>query len=175
MNDIFERIDSLPQDDSASIEEKRLLYAIVRATKPMYCIETGTHKGLSGLYIAAALKENGFGVLYTLDPFSYGQMENIAKFPELSDHIKPLKMRGVDFHPEQDVDFFFCDGFHEKEAVEEEMRHFFPHLSNDAIVVFHDCDRTEWNDTNGVNAAVKGIDTVFVKTKNRMRIYSHSK
>lgn len=174
MLEFQKQFEELPTDDSAVMEEKLLLYSLVRATKPMICVETGTHKGLSALYIAHALEDNGMGILYTCDPYNYGQAENIAKFPSLAERTRVNFIRGVDLPIPGKIDFFFCDGFHGKKDVEEEIEYFFPHLSDDALVVFHDCDRTEWNETDGVNGAItaKGLKTVFIKSQNRMQIYA---
>ena len=166
--------EKLPKDDSAVMEEKLLLYALVRATKPMVCVETGTHKGLSALYIAHALEDNGRGILYTCDPYNYGQQENISKFPELADRTRVCIMKGTELPIPGKIDFFFCDGFHGKKDVEEEIDYFFPHLSENALVVFHDCERTEWNDTEGVNGAIiaRGLKTTFIDSQNKMQIYA---
>ena len=42
-------------------------YAIVRATKPLVVVETGTEKGLGSLVLAEALIKNGAGRLITID------------------------------------------------------------------------------------------------------------
>ena len=42
-------------------------YAIVRATKPLIVVETGTEKGLGSLVLAEALLKNGAGRLITID------------------------------------------------------------------------------------------------------------
>lgn len=45
-----------------------LLYALVRSTKPEVCVEIGSAQGKSACFIGAALKENGTGKLYAIDP-----------------------------------------------------------------------------------------------------------
>lgn len=176
MLELQEKFEKLPQDDSAAMEEKLLIYSLVRATKPMVCVETGTHKGLSALYIAQALQDNGKGILYTLDPHDYGQKENIKLFPELAERTRVLLMKGVEFSIPGKIDFFFCDGNHDKGEVLDEIDYFFPHLSDDALVIFHDCDRTDWNEAEGVNAAIRHyrLRTAFINSKNKMQIYSNS-
>jgi len=59
--------DGLAMDDG----EAEVLYALVRAIKPNICLEIGTHRGFSTNYIIQALKDNGFGHLWTTDPFEY--------------------------------------------------------------------------------------------------------
>jgi predicted O-methyltransferase YrrM len=42
----------------------RLLYALVRAIRPEHVVEFGTSYGISTLYLAAAVKDNGVGHVY---------------------------------------------------------------------------------------------------------------
>lgn len=161
----------LRDSDAMTREEGELLYGLVRAIKPKYCIETGTHKGLSGCYISQALKDNGSGILHTCDPVDLMQ-EAAFISTGLSGFVKYHEKRGVDLVPERPIDFLFIDGFHGKQDVVDEFVTFRPHLAENAIVAFHDCDLVEHC---GVNQAVAelGLATVWIPTQNRMRIYSH--
>lgn len=167
----------LRDGDALVPEEGELLYALVRSTKPLVCMETGTHKGLSTHYIAQALEDNGKGVVCTCDPIDWGQPATFAASP-LKERIHFFPKRGVEVSvPELEfIDFLFIDGYHGKKDVLEEIDHFFPLLSRNAIVVFHDCDDEPTSNTEMVNAAIfeRGLKTVYIPTKNRMRIYEHS-
>lgn len=44
-----------------------LLYSIVKREKPMVVVELGTGLGVTTAWIAAAMKENGFGTIYSVD------------------------------------------------------------------------------------------------------------
>lgn len=48
-------------------EAGRLLYALVRAIRPTTVVEFGTSLGLSGLHLAAAVRDNGFGRVVTTE------------------------------------------------------------------------------------------------------------
>jgi predicted O-methyltransferase YrrM len=165
----------LRDSDAITPEEGELLYALVRSIKPKVCVETGTHKMLSTHYIAQALKDNGKGHLTTCDPIDLGQ-NSIWENSELKDFITFKPIKGIDLGMDDTIDFLFIDGFHGVDDVLEEFVHFHPKFSKNTIVVFHDCDPTDWNNTLGVNGAVTtlGIKTVFIPTQNRMRIYEHS-
>ena len=174
----------VPQDDSASIGEKMFLYGLIRATKPKVVLETGTHRGKATLYMLHALwdnaKENAEqgGHLYTCDPNEdWGARGNFAKFKELNELVTYNKIRGADWDIDENIDVFFCDGFHGVTDVLEEIEHFFPKLNDRALVVFHDCDESEENEREGVNMAlkVKNIPFVHIMSQNRMRIYEHRK
>ena len=57
------------QQMSICLEEAEFLYALVRALKPRNVLELGTGLGLSGFFIASALKANGDeGTLMSLEP-----------------------------------------------------------------------------------------------------------
>lgn len=165
-------IAEVPKDDSTSHGEKMLLHWLIRELKPEVVVETGTHRGLTSLYMLAALKENGKGHLYTCDPNpQWSQTGNFRKFPELEKLVTFKEMRGEDMVKDiKNVDFFFCDGFHSKQDVMEEMTAILPNLSEVATVVFHDC---WYGNTDGVNEAVEalGLHSVWLPTKNAIRIY----
>lgn len=171
----FDKIDAeIPKDDSADQGEQFFLYGLVRAIKPELIVETGTHRGKSTLYMAQALLDNKKGRIVTYDPFdAYDQEGNFRKFPEHEKIITYKKAKGETVE-EANIDFFFCDGFHDKKTVVDEVKQFLPRLSPHAIVVFHDCD-LEKNDACDVNGAVEelGLKTVWIPSKNRMRIYEH--
>src|SRR5690242_9760801 len=50
-----------------SAEGGRLLYSLVRATRPEVVVEFGTSFGISTLYLAAAVRDNGAGHVYTTE------------------------------------------------------------------------------------------------------------
>src|SRR4051812_47088043 len=47
-----------------------LLYGIARSLKPTIAVEIGSARGKSACFIGMALKENGSGRLYAIDPHS---------------------------------------------------------------------------------------------------------
>ncbi len=58
-----------PYHMSVSLDEAELLYALVRATRPLTVLELGTGLGVTALFIDEALRENGDdGVLTTVEP-----------------------------------------------------------------------------------------------------------
>ena len=95
--------------------EGQLLYGLVRAMKPAVVLEIGTSFGWSALHLAAGLRDNGRGVLHTVE-IHQGRREaaqaNVAA-AELSEWVR--------FHetaPALDaVDFAFVDAMHTAEDV----------------------------------------------------------
>ena len=167
----------VPADDSTTQEEKMILYDAIIKKKPKHLIETGTHKGLTSLYLMAAIDENDVGYLNTADPYEWGAAGNFRKFPELEKRGKYHKMRGSEMIRTCDsgIDFAFIDGFHEKVEVIEEMEVLLPMLADGAIVYFHDTGGS--NIHCDVPGALKelGLKVEFIKTKNGMAKYEHKK
>jgi len=168
-------IEKLERDDAARIDQEMLLYWLVRGSKAKTCVEVGTHKGVTALYLAHALYDNGEGgVLYTADPFDYKQQETFNKFPELASYIRYQQIRGAELEV-KDIDFVFIDGYHDYDVVLEEILHFLPRLSPEGIMVFHDAG--EDNQVVGVNKAIRdaGIEAVWLPMSGKMRLYSNFK
>lgn len=164
----------VPQDDSTSHEEKMILYEELRTLKPNVVVETGTHRGLTTLYMLHALWENGSGHLHTADPFEWGARGNFRKFPELEKHVTYYQIPGKDLRVEG-IDFMFIDGFHEKHFVLEEIDALFPYLNPGAVVYFHDTNgRNEYCDVPGA-IEERGLSVTYLKTQNGMAKYVHKK
>ena len=167
-------IREVPQDDSTHIEEKMILHNAILELKPEVIVETGTHRGLTTLYMLEAVLENGKGHIHSFDPFEWGQNGNFRKFPELEKLVTFYQQRG-DSCEVKDIDFAFIDGWHEKLEVLSEMSKIFPNLKDGAHVYFHD--------TNGSNihcdvpGAIEeyGIEVEWLKTHNGMARYIHKK
>ncbi|GLQ51267.1 class I SAM-dependent methyltransferase [Dyella flava] len=57
-----------------------LFYTLVRREKPEVVVELGTGMGVTTAWIAAAMKENGFGTIYTYDNGSHFDMPDVRRF-----------------------------------------------------------------------------------------------
>ena len=167
-----EIIKEVPIDDSTDIKEKQLLYREIKKLKPKVVVETGTHRGLTTLYMAHALWENGGGHIHTADPFEWGAKGNFRKFPELEEHITYYQIPGKELEIDK-IDFLFIDGFHEKQEVLDEIDALFPKLNKKAHVYFHDTNGS--NPSCDVIGAIeeRGLKVKYLKTKNGMAHYVH--
>lgn len=67
---------------NVSMENGMFLYMLVRMLKPARILEIGTANGLSTLFFAEALKENGLGTITTLEAQSHAYEEACAYFSE---------------------------------------------------------------------------------------------
>lgn len=91
------------------------LYILVRAMRPRTVVEFGTSYGVSSIYIAAALKDNGFGRLITteIDTEKAAIACSYMDALDLSDivDIRVGDARDALQEIDVDVDFFFLDGW----------------------------------------------------------------
>ena len=58
---------SMFNSGGVEVEVGEFLHSMVRVTKPMHILETGTHLGVSAAFMALGLEENGFGRLTTIE------------------------------------------------------------------------------------------------------------
>lgn len=157
----------IPSEDSTSIEEKLQLMVSILEHKPKIILETGTHRGLTTCYLGLVAKEVG-AIVHTYDPYEWGVVGNFAKFLDLP--IVYHQTAGITCDLPV-VDWFFCDGFHEKVQVIAELDMVLPKLSKGAIIFFHD--------TNGSNISCDvsggidhhGLKVTYHKTLNGMAEY----
>lgn len=171
LSQFFKELDNLGQDDAATPLERLLLYALVRNIKPKVCIEIGTHRGLSTLAIAKALKDNGGGIVHTIDPKNWGHYFDSFG---LQDYVIYHEEYSQRFVPPE-CDFIFFDGEHEYDAIQKELDIYLPKLSKYGVAVFHDCAGD--GPTVGSNQAVidYGLESAWIPTGNCLRIYGKCK
>jgi len=121
-----------------------LLYHFVRNLRPNLCVELGTAVGISGAYIAAALRESGSGRLISLegnpvcvrgarDTFSLLHLSNVevveGKFRDTLGHVA---------RENRPIDFLFFDGHKNGDAMLDYFQTARESLSANGIIVFDD-------------------------------------
>jgi predicted O-methyltransferase YrrM len=137
-------------------DSAELLYGLVRSMKPEVCVEIGSARGKSACYIGMALKENGRGTLYAIDPhlptdwndsFSVDTAEVFARnVAEVGVTGQVCMIRSYSGTAATDwnrpIDFLLIDGDHSYEGIKRDWDLFVPHLRRFGVVAFHD---TIWN------------------------------
>lgn len=94
------------------------LYALARWLRPSVIVEVGTHLGMSAVWMARALQENGTGRLFCIDNFCWIQEPqeeqwhaNVKKCG-VADSITLIKGRSESCQWPEHVDMAFIDGNH---------------------------------------------------------------
>ena len=137
-------------------DSAELLYGLVRSIKPEVCVEIGSAIGKSASYIGMALKENGRGMLYAIDPHKPTEWNDVNAIDSLKEFTRNISALGV---REQvsiirsysdaaardwklPIDLIFIDGDPSYEGVKRDWELFLPHVKPSGIVIFHD---TMWD------------------------------
>jgi predicted O-methyltransferase YrrM len=138
---------SMFNDGGIMVEDGELLYAFIRETKAESVLETGTHRGIGAAYMGSALKENGKGMLATIEflqpHFDYSK-ELMSKLG-LSDWVTHIKADVADFlknaqdapqHPSYRYDLVLLDT--EPQTRFQELIDVFPLVNPGGYIFIHD-------------------------------------
>jgi len=129
-----------------------LLYGLARSLKPKVCVEIGSACGKSACAVGLALRRNGGGNLFAIDPHSstnWNDTNSVDSYPIITEN---LRKAGVTEYVEivrqtsgaaakgwnRKIDLIFIDGDHSYEGVKADWELFLPHLNEFGVVVFHD-------------------------------------
>lgn len=123
---------------TAEVEVLDFLKCLMTTVKPNLVVETGTFLGVSTVYMAEGLKQNGFGKIVTCEP----DAEVFAKAKEKIDASGFKKW--IDYRQESSlkikvsgtIDVLFCDSL--PELREPEVRYFLPQINPNGLILMHD-------------------------------------
>ena len=128
-------------------------YWLVAALKPKTLVELGTHGGGSYFSFCQSVVDNKLDTkTYAIDTWT-GEKQagfyseslfkkvmdfNIEHFDNFSTLMKMTFDEALNEFDDDSVDLLHIDGFHSYEAVSNDYRSWYPKLSKEAIVLFHD-------------------------------------
>jgi predicted O-methyltransferase YrrM len=123
---------------TAEVEVLEFLKTLVTTVKPNLVVETGTFMGVSTLWIAEGLKENGFGRVITIefDPKIHDAAKNKFEKSGLAPWIDSRLGSSLDLEVDGQIDLFFSDS--ELDIREKEVRRFLPQINPNGIILMHD-------------------------------------
>jgi predicted O-methyltransferase YrrM len=133
-----------------------LLYGLIRSMKPEVCVEIGSARGRSACFIGMALKENGRGKLFAIDPHrqtSWNDFQSNDTFDIINHNLAALHVTSeveiVRMTSEEaakvwsrQIDMIFIDGDHSYEGIKRDWELFLPYLTTFGIAILHD---TMWD------------------------------
>lgn len=123
---------------TAEAEVLEFLYTLVTTIKPSLVVETGSFLGVSTLWIAKALKANGFGKIISceFDPLVFAKAKEKIAASELSEWIELRNESSLEMHIEGTIDLFFSDS--DMPIREAEVKRFLPQIRPTGVVLMHD-------------------------------------
>jgi predicted O-methyltransferase YrrM len=123
---------------TAEVEVLEFLRCLVTTVKPELVVETGTFSGISTLWIAEGLKQNGRGKIITceFDPVVYANAkERIAK-SGLAEWIECRNESSLEMQVAGKIDLLFSDS--DQTIREQEVRRFLPQMKANGLILIHD-------------------------------------
>lgn len=137
-DDRFSMVDS----GGCENETGELLYGFIRRLKPQRVLTTGIYTGVSDLYIAQALKDNGFGKTTALEfeSIHIRRAKELWQKMGVSEYITEVLTDSIKFEPKEKYQFIFCDT--ELNLRFHELVKFYPYLDEGGYILIHDMNRT---------------------------------
>ena len=123
---------------TAEAEVLEFIRTLVTTTKPALVVETGSFLGVSTLWIAEALKANGFGKIISceFDPLVFEKAKEKIAASGLSEWIELRNESSLEMHIEGTIDLFFSDS--DMPIREAEVKRYLPQIRPTGIILIHD-------------------------------------
>jgi predicted O-methyltransferase YrrM len=135
--DVFYCVD----DGGIEVETGELIYGFVRRLKPEAVLSTGIYTGISDLYIAQALKENGIGCLTALEfeKFHISRAKDLWNKMGVAQYITAVLTLSLEYKPDKRYQMIFLDT--EPQIRFQELVKFYPFLDEGGFIFIHDAPR----------------------------------
>ena len=123
---------------TAEVEVLEFLRCVVTTIKPRLVVETGTFMGISTIWIAEGLKQNGFGQVITCeyDPLVFAKAKERIDASAVAEWIECRNESSLEMRVEGTIDLLFSDS--DMPVREQEVRHFLPQMNPYGVILMHD-------------------------------------
>lgn len=122
---------------SVLVEEAFFLYGLVRMAKPRFVLDCGTWMGMSAVWMAEGLRDNGFGRIVTVEHHDPAVVIASQFFRDAGyTEIELVHKKVEDYVPPEPIDFLFLDT--ETPTRLAQFHQLKPYFAEKCWVVFHD-------------------------------------
>jgi len=123
---------------TAEAEVLEFLRTLVTTLKPNLIVETGAFLGVSTVWMAEGLRENGFGRIVSceLDPLVFAKAQEKIAASGLGEWIDLRNVSSLDLETSGQIDLFFSDS--DLDVREKEVRQYLPKISSTGLILMHD-------------------------------------
>ena len=123
---------------TAEAEVLEFLRTLVTTLKPKLIVETGSFLGVSTIWMAEGLRENGFGRIVSceLDPVVFAKAKEKIAASGLAEWIDLHNVSSLELETKDEIDLLFSDS--DLSVREEEVRQFLPKISPNGLILMHD-------------------------------------
>ncbi len=123
---------------TAEFEVLEFLKSLVTTTKPELIVETGSFMGVSTLWLAQGLKENGFGKVISCeyDPAVFAKAQERVAESQVKEWIDLRNESSLEMKVDGRIDLLFSDS--DMPIREQEVRRYLPQLNPQGLILMHD-------------------------------------
>jgi len=123
---------------TAEAEVLEFLRTLVTTIKPRLIVETGSFLGVSTLWMAEGLKQNGFGKIISCeyDPLVFEKARTKIAASGLSEWIELRNESSLEMTVPGTIDLFFSDS--DMPIREQEIRRYLPQINPNGVILMHD-------------------------------------
>lgn len=123
---------------TAEAEVLEFLRTLVTTTKPNLIVETGSFLGVSTVWMAEGLRQNGFGRIVSceFDPLVFAKAQEKVAASGLAEWIDLRNGSSLELHVPGQIDLLFSDS--DLDVREQEVRRFLPQISPNGLILMHD-------------------------------------
>ena len=123
---------------TAEAEVLEFLRSLVTTMKPSLIVETGSFLGVSTVWMAEGLRQNGFGRIVSceFDPVVFAKAQERIAASGLTEWIDLRNGSSLELEVPGQIDLFFSDS--DLDIREQEVRRFLPQISPNGLILMHD-------------------------------------